>query len=204
MWRIWESGKYKKKYILFFTLVPLLTALSLISRPCPICNGTGEVDILPGMENVHILSVTGDQITTVQNVCEMYTLFQYNMTVRLTNTSHENIDGWLKLVLRDYSNGTMLDRQYVQVSIPAEATSDAHFNVWFRSGLFVPITIEVHAEQVTDKIADEACGGSGKLPLNKWFLVNSLKGKIQEVSSDDQGYIPPAPFFPSDGGSWSE
>lgn len=201
---MWRAVKYKKKYILFFTLVPLLTILSLISRPCPICDGTGEVDILPGMENVHILNVTGDQVTTVQNVCEMFTLFQYNVTIRLTNTSHENIDGWLKLVLRDYSNSTMLDRQYVKVLVPAEVTSDVYFNVWFRSGLDVPTTIEVHAEQVTDKIIDEACNGTGRLPLNMWFLVDSLKGKIQEVSRDDQGYIPPAPFYPSDGGAWSE
>ncbi len=198
------QGRLSKKYVAFFTVVPLLIVLSLIHVTCPICDGTGAVSVAPGMENVHIMQVDGSQITAVQNICEMFTLFQYDVTVRLTNTSFEKVDGWLKLVLRDYSKGIMLDRQYVAVHIPAEATADIGFKVWFRTGIDVPITIEVHAEQVTDNVPDDVCNGSGKLPLNMWLVVNNLKGTLKEISRENQEFTPPAPFFPADGGSWAE
>jgi len=85
---VMKIKKLSKKYIAFFTVVPVLLGVSLISLPCPICNGTGEVCVVPGMEEIHIMRVSGTQVTTVMNVCEMYTLFQYEMTVKVTNTSN--------------------------------------------------------------------------------------------------------------------
>ena len=196
--------KLTKKTIAFFTVVPILAAVSLIQMPCPICNGTGEVNVSADMENVHIMQVTGNQITAVQNICEMFTLFQYDLTIRLTNTSIEDVDGWLKLILRDYSLGEMLDRQYVTVKVPAEATVDVNYKVWFRTGLDVPQSIEAHAEQVIENITDDVCDGTGKLPFNMWLLVNNLKGHLKEISQEGQDFVPPAPFFPDEGGSWSE
>jgi hypothetical protein len=200
----WKKILSNKKYLAFFATVPVLVAVSLVQVTCPICQGSGVVSILPGMENIHIMQVDGEQRVAVQNICEMYTLFQYDVTVRLTNSSYEDVDGWLKLVLRDYSKGTMLDRQYVAVSIPALSTVDASFKAWFRTGVDVPATIEVHAEPVIDNIADDACNGTGKLPLNLWLVVNSLKGSLQEVAREDQEFNPPAPFYPAEGGSWAE
>lgn len=177
-------------------------AISFISLPCPICDGCGGVDIAPGMEDVHVMRVSGTQITSVVNVCEMYTLFQYDVTVKLTNTGFDDVDGWLKMVLRDYSKGTMLDRQYVTVCVPAETTIDVNFKIWFRTGFDVPITIEVHAESVTESIPDDVCSGTGRLPLNMWLMVSHLRGTLMEASREHQEFIPPAPFFPND--SWAE
>ena len=193
-----------KKYLAFFTVIPLLSALSLIQVPCPVCDGTGVVDITPGMENVHVMQVDGEQRAAIQNICEMYTLFQYDVTVRLTNSSYQDVDGWLKLVLRDYTKGTILDRQYVTVSIPAMSTADASFKAWFKTGIDVPATIEVHAEPVIDSIPDDACNGTGRLPLNVYLVVNNLKGSLKEVAREGQEFTPPAPFYPADGGSWAE
>jgi hypothetical protein len=201
---MWKRLFSTKKYLAFFTVVPVLLAVSLVQVVCPICDGKGIVDITPGMEKVHIMQVTGEQRLSVQNVCEMYTLFQYDVTVRLTNSGHEDVDGWLKLVLRDYSKSNMLDRQYVQVSVAALSTVDASFQTWFRTGIDVPITIEVNAEPVVDTIPDDACNGTGKLPFNLWLVVNSLQGTSLEVSREGQEFTPPAPFFPSEGGSWAE
>jgi hypothetical protein len=193
-----------KKYIAFFAITPLLMVMSFIKLPCPICNGSGEVGITPGMENVHVMYTSGYQVTSVKNVCEMYTLFQYEMTVRLTNTDFKDVDGWLKLVLRDYSKGVMLDRQYVAVHIPAESTTEVNFRIWFRTGFEIPITIEVHTETVTDNIPDDVCGGSGRLPLNMWLMASKLKNALSEVSQQQHEFVLPAPFFPADGGSWAE
>jgi len=110
----------------------------------------------------------------------------------------------LKLILRDYAKGTMLDRQYVSVHIPAEATADINFKVWFRTGIDVPTTIDAHAEKVTDNVPDDVCDGKGKLPLNMWLVVDRLKGTLKEISREQQDFTPPAPFFPADGGSWAE
>jgi len=193
-----------KKYIAFFTAIPLLVFASFINLPCPICGGSGEVEISPGIENVHVMRVQGSEITSVKNVCEMYTIFQYEMNIRLTNIGFEDVDGWLKLVLRDYSKGAMLDRQYVAVRIPAETTTEVSFNVWFRTGFEIPITIEVHAETVTDNVSDDVCKGSGRLPLNLWLMASNLRGALGEAAHKQQEFIPPAPFFPADGGSWAE
>ena len=193
-----------KKYLAFFTLVPALLAVSLVQMQCPICNGSGVVDITPGMEKVHIMQITSDQRLSVQNICEMYTLFQYDVTVRLTNSGHTDVNGWLKVVLRDYSTSRMLDRQYVTVDVAAQSTVDANFKVWFRTGIDVPITIEVNAEPVVDNIPDDACNGTGKMPYNLWLIVSKLKGNLLEVSRQDQEFTPPAPFFPDQGGSWAE
>ncbi|MCL2149893.1 MAG: hypothetical protein FWH51_03040 [Dehalococcoidia bacterium] len=176
--------------------------MSLINLPCPICGGCGEVGITPGIENVHVMRVSGSQVTSVANVCEMSTVFQYEMDVRLTNTGFEDVDGWLKLVLRDFTQGAMLDRQYVNVRIPAETTVDFNFRVWFRTGFEIPLTIEVHVEPVTDTITDEVCGGNGRLPFNMWLMANNLKDTLNEKSQKQQEFIPPAPFFPLD--SWAE
>lgn len=191
-----------KKYIAFFAVTPLLLAASIIDMPCPICDGCGEVGITPGMEQVYVMRVEGSQVTSVKNVCEMYTVFQYEMTVRLSNTGFEEADGWLKLVLRDYVKGAMLDRQYVAVQVPAEATADVSFNVWFRTGFEIPITIEVHAEVVTDNIPCDVCSGSGQLPLNMWLMAGSLKGALSDVTHNQHEFTPPAPYFPND--SWAE
>jgi len=196
--------RINKKSIAFFAIVPVLIGVSLVQMPCPICDGSGHVSVMPGMENVHIMNVEGSQITAVQNICEMFTLFQYDMSVKVTNTSHEEVHGWLKLVLRDYAKGAMLDRQYVSVHVPAEATADISFKVWFRTGIDVPLTIDAHAEQVTDDIQDDVCNGTGRLPLNMWLVVDKLKGTLQEISRDSHDFTPPAPFYPADGGSWSE
>jgi len=196
--------RLSKKYIAFFAVTPLLVVMSFISLPCPICDGSGEVGVTPGIENVHVVRSTGSQVTSIKNVCEMYTLFQYEMTVRLTNTGFEDVDGWLKLVLRDFTKGAMLDRQYVYVFVPAESTTEIEFKVWFRTGFEIPITIEVHAETVTDNIPDEVCGGRGRLPLNLWLMANNLKETLNDVTHRHYEFIPPAPFFPADGGSWAE
>ena len=194
--------KSLKKYIAFFTVVPLLLAVSLINLPCPVCDGNGGVDIVPGMENVHVMRVDYYQVTSIKNVCEMYTVFQYDMTVRLTNTGFEDVDGWLKLVLRDYTKGSMLDRQYVAVHVSAEATTEAFFRVWFRTAFEIPDTIEIHVESMTDDIQCDICDGKGHLPLNTWPMANTLKGALSEVSQKHHEFTPPAPFFPND--SWAE
>ncbi len=157
-----------------------------------------------GMENVHVMWATGSQITSVKNVCDMYTIFQYEMTAVLTNTGFEDVDGWLKLVLRDYTVGVMLDRQYVAVHVPADATTEISFNVWFRTGFEIPYTIEVHVETVNDNVLDEVCNGSGRLPLNMWLMASNLKGALNNVSQKHREFIPPAPFFHPDGADWAE
>lgn len=191
-----------KKYIVFLSVVGILIATSLIQMPCPICEGTGKVSIMPGAEEVDIIEIDSRPVTQVVNICEMWILFQYDVTIRLSNAGLEDLDVWLKLVLRDYSKGRVLDTQYVTVHIPAQAIAEVDLKVWFRTGVDVPTTTEIYAETVTDSVPDNVCTGRGVLPFNLWLLVSSLQAEFEKTSPTYQDFSPPPPFYPP--ADWAE
>ena len=77
----------KKKYLAFFTVVPLLLITAVVKVPCPICGGTGVISNT-GMSQVRIINIA----STVQDIhvmegCLNYRIYNVEVKVTLQNDS---------------------------------------------------------------------------------------------------------------------
>jgi hypothetical protein len=94
--------RFQKKYIAFFTVVPLLFVLALIGAPCPICDGEGSISST-GMDEVVILNMDA-QLYSVGSVdsCFHFTLYDYDILMTLQNSSEQqDARGYVRLELID-------------------------------------------------------------------------------------------------------
>ena len=190
---------FRKKYIAFFAVVPLLTLTGLIQVECPVCEGSGYVSGAPGMENVDIIKTEGSEkfVSRDMNMCGMYVMYLYDITLSVANNGEEDTWGYVKLTLIDLKQGKVVDSQYVIIEIPADTALDVSFTVWFQSKEDVRILRdEVRGEVVTDEVPDITCDGTGKIPLNSWFVANSLKDSLIELGRESVYYEPPPEFDP--------
>ena len=69
--------KFQKKYLAFFTVVPLLIVTTMVEVNCPVCDGTGHMTSNPGMENVRLVEVESEETATMYNACGMFLFYQY-------------------------------------------------------------------------------------------------------------------------------
>jgi len=197
--------KLQKKYIIFFPIVICLTATSIIQVDCPLCGGTGHLVAMPNMQNVEIVNIESEELYVTAEICEAFIVYKYDLTLELKNNGVDDAEGYVKMVLKDYTKGAIMDIQYLSVSIPGESTIEASYIIYFGTALDVPGRTEVYAEVVTGEIEDYTCKGTGKVPLNIAFLVSRLKDVFQEKSRIIQEYKPPV-FYPpeTEGGGWAE
>lgn len=197
--------RFQKKYIAFLTIMPLLAVTSLFQVECPVCHGTGHMASMPAMENVEIVSAESEELYVTREICEAFIAYKYNIILILKNNGSEDAEGYIKLVLKDFSEGRVMDIQYLSTAIPGESAIEATYTVWFGTGLDVPGRTDVFAEVVTGEIPDETCGGTGKVSANTWLLVNGFKDKFKEVVRVHHEYKPPVWYPPdTEGGGWAE
>lgn len=197
--------RFQKKYIAFLTIMPLLAASSLFQVECPVCEGTGYMASMPTMEHVEITNAESEELYVTREICEAFIAYKYDIKLWLKNNGPEDAEGWVKLVLKEYAKGRVMDIQYLSVAIPGESAIEATYTVWFGTGLDVPGRTDVFAEVVTGEITDETCSGTGKVSANTWLLVNGFKDKFQEVVRVHQEYKPPVWYPPdTEGGGWAE
>jgi len=194
----------QKKYIVFLTVIPLLVVTSLVKAECPVCQGTGTMSFMPGIENVELLNVESEETYISRQFCEMYILYKYNVMLSLKNNGPDEVGGWIKLILREFRKGKVLDIQYLYIDFPGETTMDCTYVVWFRSGLDAPLLTEVHAELETGEIPDLTCNGTGKVLINTWHLVNYLKESFLETARVEQEFRPPIYYDPFTDPDWAE
>ncbi len=199
------KSRFQKKYIAFLTIVPLLVLTALIQVDDPICDGTGVLSSSPGMENVRLTNTESYEAFALREICDAYFVYTYDVTLALVNDGPDEVQGWVKLMLRDFTEGTVMGMQYIVVEIPGETSIDVTYPVWFVTAPVVAKVSEVHAEVVTGDIPDESCDGTGKISLNSWLLVNGFKNKFQEAARALKDFKPPV-FFPSEteGGGYLE
>lgn len=202
---IFKNFEVKKKYIVFFTFVPLVFAVSSMKLDCPIDGGTGYLETMPGMENVQITDSEFDEKYVVREVCGAYTAYKYDVVLSLENKGPEPVVGWVKLILKDVKKGFVMDIQYLTVQIPANSAIESTYVVWFGTGLYEIGRTEVIPEVVTDQIPCSISDGTGKVKLNTWLLVNGLKDSFQEVARLQEQFRPPV-FIPdqTEGGEAAE
>lgn len=186
--------RFKKKYFAFLTIVPLLAVTAVISVPCPVCDGTGVVNSLPNTEMVSILEIDSEQLLGSGVPCGAYIVYKYGVDIKLLNESLENAEGWLEILLVNTNleeGNNILDRQYVQINIPAEAVVTNKYMVSFGTVMVFQEGLEVRAEVVEGNVPDLICDGTGSIPVNTWPLINGFKEHFTEVVQEAQPYNPP-------------
>jgi len=191
---IFSKFRFKKKYFAFFAIVPLLAVTAVISVPCPVCNGTGAVNSLPNTEMVSILEMDFEQTLGSGVPCGAYIVYKYNISIKLLNEASENAEGWLEILLintRQEEGSNILDTQYVQINIPAEAVVTNEYNVSFGTVMVFQEGLEVRAEVVEGNVPDLICDGTGRISVNTWPLINGFKEHFSEVVQETQPYHPP-------------
>lgn len=183
-----------KKYFVFLAIVPLLAVTAVVSVPCPVCNGTGVVNSLPNTEMVSILEIDSEQLLGSGVPCGAYIVYKYSVTIKLLNEGQENAEGWLEILLVNTNKevgSNLLDTQYVQINIPAEAVAVNEYTVSFGTVLVFQEGLEIRAEVVVGNVPDIICDGTGKISLNTWPLINGFKKYFTEVVQETQPYNPP-------------
>jgi hypothetical protein len=192
MMKLPVNFKFQKKYLAFFTVVPLLLITTFVEVDCPVCDGTGIVSNSLGMENVIIKNIESEEIGTMYHACGMFLMYGYEVNITLENQGEQDAIGWLKLVLIDYVKGTPEDNRYTVVEVPANSAWEFEFSVWFQSNHDEKRVTEVKAVVLTGEVPDETCDGTGKIALNTYPLINNLKDQFKQTYKAEVPWVPPA------------
>lgn len=187
--------KYTNKlFVAFFAIVPALLLTALIKIPCPVCGGTGYVTNTPGMANVKILDLSFVELQRVHDTCGVYTVWRFNTKIQMLNDGNEEAVGWIKIMLVDPSKSegnNVVDSQFVKVDVPAQSVINSDYTVVFGTGLDEPGKTLLRAEVINGGIPCVVCNGTGKIPLNTWPFVSSLKDSLKELARSENEYHPP-------------
>jgi hypothetical protein len=180
---MWSKAKLKiqKKYVAFFTVVPLLLLLAIIKEPCPVCEGSGSL-YNNRMGQVAIMSVDSS-LKTVGTIegCVNYIIYNYDVVLTLQNNGKLlDASGYVRLGLVDYKTSKLLSSQYTLVEVPASSLVQTFTTTQFIIGLDSPKTTRVTAEIALGDSNCQACGGKGSVALNNVPLVNAMKKSFAE------------------------
>ena len=187
--------KLKKAYVAFFAVVPLLTLLSVISVPCPVCSGTGSISSI-GMGDV-VISRIDYSIKSINTIdtCLSYRIYNYDVIMTVQNISKtRTAAGFIKLAIVDYTTNKILATQVTDIQVPPLSEVTKLFTVMFGLSLDSPTTTQIVAEPVYTKLECKSCEGTGKISLNSLPLVNLMKDRITQAQSVSVlPVIPPEP-----------
>ena len=187
--------KIKKKYIAFFTVVPLLLLLGIIQVPCPVCDGTGSI-YNNRMGQVEILRVDSslESVGTIEG-CINYIIYTYNVVLTLQNNGKLlDASGYVRLGLVDYKTSKLLNSQYTFVDVPASTQIQTFTTVQFMIGLNSPTTTQVTAGIALGDLDCEACGGTGRVALNYEPILKGMKEAFNNVQRVGSFSILPPPI----------
>jgi hypothetical protein len=187
-------SRIRTRTIVFAVTVPLIAASSLISSPCPVCNGKGTLATTPGMQNVEIYEYDADEWRITRDACGLYILYFYDIDITLYNSGLDEVSGWLKLTLEDISKPApypLVDTQYRQVTINGRSVVDLKYTVVFGTGIDAYGTTGVRIEILTGDVPDITCKGTGRVPSNTWLFVNGLKDRFSDTVQSELQYRPP-------------
>jgi hypothetical protein len=190
--------RFQKKYFVFLMVVPLLTITAIINVDCPVCHGEGVMSAMPAMENVKLTHIESEEIDTVRDACSSFLMYNYDVKLSLTNDGDEDAVGFLKMILLDFTEGSVLDTQYTVIEILKETSLDVAYNIWFETGLDEKQKTIVNAFVITGDVPDITCNGTGKISINTWPLISQLKNSFQEIARAER------PFASPSGWQWEE
>ncbi len=181
MWSKIKS-KIQKRYVAFFTVVPLLLLLAVVQAPCPVCDGSGNI-YNNRMGQVAIVSVDSS-LRTVGTIegCVNYIIYTYDVVLTMENHGEVlDASGYVRLGLVDYTTNTLMGSQYTLVEVPASSLVQTFTTTQFVIGLDSPRTTAVTAEIALGDSDCQACGGKGSVAFNNVPLINGMKKSFAEV-----------------------
>jgi hypothetical protein len=181
---IWSKlkSKIQKRYIAFFTVVPMLLLLAIVQAPCPVCDGNGSI-YNNRMGQVAIVKVDSS-LKTVGTIegCVNYIIYTYDVILTLQNNGQAlDASGYIRLGLVDYSTSKLLSSQYTFVDVPASHQIQTLTTVQFMIGLDSPRTTEVTAEIALGDMNCQACDGRGSVPFNNVPLLTGMRESFDQV-----------------------
>ncbi len=194
---------WRPAYMVFFPIVISLFVTAMINVKCPICDGTGKMNATPGMEYVDIVSSGNELKSIIINGCDMYIMYQFTLSLKVSNSSLTEANGWIKTELMDMRNKRVLDKQYVPISVPPAINRDVpylmdiHYSIWYESTIDNEKYIDVLSEVLKEGIEDETCKGIGRIPLNTLPLVKAIDENLKKAGTIVVPYQPPAWYIPS-------
>ncbi len=188
--------KLPKKYVAFFVTVPLLLATAFIQVKCPVCGGDGTVSSSYHMENVRLDDVKTVELGIMREVCTMFLLYNYNITLSVTNEGEEEAAGWVEMILVDSTKGQPLASEYTVLTIAGKTSQDVTYNVYFKTGLDEPpLKTDAYAKILLGDVPDKSCDGSGHVSLNNWVVLNYMKSYMLEVQRLEKPLVPPIIYY---------
>ena len=189
---IGSKFRIQKRYIAFFTLVPILALTAIIKTPCPVCDGEGIV-ASSSMDEVEIIKVTSQEKTRFLAGCDSYRIYQYEVNIVFENHSHEEAAGWINFYLIDFTTGKLLDTQFAIAEVDPQSATENVFTVYFSTSAMIdqPKITEVQAKINKGDVPCKACKGTGKVAINSWPLINEMKDTYVEIQREPRPYMPP-------------
>lgn len=186
--KIFKSDiKLNRKYIGFFSVVPLLLLTAVIKVPCPICDGTGQISS-DGMGTVSIINIdySLQSVSDYDNACQVWHLYTYNIVLTLQNSSAtQDAQGYIELGVIDTATGLVLGEQDVLATVPASQEVQNFFTTIFQLNDSITSGAQIEALVEKNNQTCKVCGGTGKVALNAWLVAELEKqqlSKIQQVS----------------------
>jgi hypothetical protein len=189
-----KSNKFKfpKKFVAFFTIVPLLTATAIIQVPCPVCDGKGYVSST-GMDGVQVADIKALEYNRFLVGCDSYRIYQYEITLKLENHGDRDAAGYVSFILVSSISGQLLDTQYGVAEVPQNTSVELQYTTYFQIAVTVdmPKSTSVNVKLLEGNVSDKACSGTGKVALNSWPLINSMIDGFIETQRIAKPFQPP-------------
>jgi len=186
-------GKIKKRTLAFFLAVPLLAITSVTTASCPVCDGTGTLDVSEGMDKVKIMEYDTWEWRITRDACGLFILYYWDIDIRMLNEGDEDVEGWVKHTLYDITRDDkpVIDEQYRPVSLSGSSVVTESYTVVFGTGVDAYGKTGVEIEIMEGDIPDPTCDGTGRVPSNTWVFADGLKNRLVEAIRDEATYSPP-------------
>lgn len=187
-----EKIRWQKRYIAFFTIVPILAATAIFQVSCPVCEGTGQISST-GMGDVHIMSEEHQELTVFLAGCDAYRVYSYNIDLVLENRGDDEAAGYITASMIDYTEGKLMDSSYIVAVVPPHSTVEFSFVTHFVTSVMIdiPDITEIRVQVLDGNVDCLACKGSGTIPFNTLPLINELKNSFIETQRAERPYMPP-------------
>jgi hypothetical protein len=184
--------KVQKKFIAFFTIVPLLAATAFLKVPCPVCAGAAVVSST-GMSGVVVTSLESVELDTFLVGCDAYRVYQYGITLTLQNEGDQDAGGYISLILINTQTGQLLDTQYTVVEVAVGMSVETQFSVAFMVSTMLeqPDITEIKTKVLNSDVDCSACKGKGEVPMNSWPLLDSMKQSFVQSQRVATPFLPP-------------
>jgi hypothetical protein len=145
------------------------------------------------MSGVVVTSVESVELDSFLVGCDAYRAYQYDITLTVQNEGDQNAGGYVSMILINTKTGQLLDTQYTVVEVATGMSLKTEFSMAFLVSTMLeqPDITEVRAKVLENDVPCSACSGTGKVALNSWPLLNSMKQSFVQNLRVATPFVPP-------------